>query len=249
MTPGDVLLLIAGGVLAGIIGVGAGLASLFSYPALLAVGLAPLVANVTNSLALTLTTAGAWAGSGPELRGQGRLVRRFALVSAIGGVLGSVLLLTTPEDVFGHIVPWLIAVASVALLLRPWLQRLQANRLHAGHPMVTAGLVLIGVYSGYFGAAAGVVALALLGAVITESMPRLNALKNMVVGGSNVAAAIGFAVFGPVAWWFVLPLAVGCFLGGLIAPWIVRRIPDTPLRIAIGVLGLGLAVKLAIDAY
>jgi len=88
-----------------------------------------------------------------------------------------------------------------------------------------------------------------MGAVISDSMPRLNALKNAVVGSANTVAAIGFAVFGPVSWLSVLPLAAGCFVGGLVAPWIVRRIPDTPLRIGIGLLGLGLAVKLGIDAY
>lgn len=249
MTLVDALILVVGGVLAGIAGVGAGMASLVSYPVLLAAGLPPLVANVTNSVALTLTTAGALAGSRPELRGQGVRIRRYALLSAIGGVAGAALLLTTPEDVFGYVVPWLIAFASVALLVRPRLQRLHAERLHAGHPMVTVGLVLIGVYSGYFGAAAGVLALALLGAVIPDSMARLNALKNMVVGGSNVVAATGFAIFAPVDWPSVLPLAAGCFLGGLVAPWIVRRIPDTPLRIGVGLLGLGLALKLGIDTY
>lgn len=249
MTLVDALILVVGGILAGIAGVGAGMASLVSYPVLLAAGLPPLVANVTNSVALTLTTAGALAGSRPELRGQGVRIRRYARLSAAGGVAGAVLLLTTPEDVFGYVVPWLIAFASVALLARRRLQRLHAERLPEGHPMVTVGVVLIGVYSGYFGAAAGVLALALLGAVISDSMARLNALKNMVVGASNVVAATGFAIFAPVDWTSVLPLAGGCFLGGLVAPWIVRRIPDTPFRIGIGLLGLGLAIKLGIDVY
>lgn len=249
MTVIEALVLLVGGVIAGIAGAGAGLASLVSYPVLLATGLPPFVANVTNSVALTLTTVGALAGSRPELRGQSDRVRRYALVSAAGGVVGAVLLLTTPEEIFGYLVPWLIGVASLALLARPWLQRLHANRLHAGHPAVTAGLAIGAVYSGYFGAGAGVLVLALLAAVIADSIPRLNALKNAVVGASNILAAISFAVFGPVEWLSVLPLSAGCFLGGLVAPWIVRRIPDTPLRIGIGLLGLGLAVKLGIDAY
>lgn len=249
MTLVDALILIGGGILAGIAGVGAGLASLFSYPVLLAAGLPPLIANVTNSVALTLSTAGALVGSRLELRDQGARVRRYALLAALGGVVGAVLLLTAPEDVFGYVVPWLIALASVALLIRPWVQRLHDDRLHPGHPVVTVGVVVIGVYSGYFGAAAGVLVLALLGAVIPEPMQRVNALKNMVVGSSNLIAATGFAIFGPVDWWSVLPLAAGCFLGGLAAPWIVRRIPDPALRIGIGLLGLGLAVKLGIDAY
>lgn len=249
MTAADALILIAGGTLAGIAGAGAGMASFVSYPVLLAAGLSPLVANVTNSVALTLTTAGAMAGSRPELRGQGERVRRYALLSLIGGVTGAALLLTAPEEVFGYLVPWLIGFAAVALLLRPWLQRLHANRLHERHLAVAAGVGVISVYSGYFGAGAGVLVLALLGAVIRDSMPRLNALKNTIVGSANTLAAIAFAVLGPVDWASMLPLAAGCFIGGLIAPWIVRRIPETPLRIGIGLLGLGLAIKLGIDAY
>ncbi len=245
----DVLVLLVGGILAGIAGAGAGIASLVSYPLLLAAGLSPLVANVTNSVALTLSTVGAVAGSRPELRGQGDRVRRYALLSAAGGVVGAVLLLSTPERVFGYVVPWLIALGSIALLARPALQRVHANRLHAAHPATSAGVAVIAVYSGYFGAGAGVLVLALLAAVIADSMPRLNALKNTIVGASNALAALGFSLFGPVAWPFMLPLAAGCLLGGLVGPWIVRRIPDTPLRIGIGLLGLGLAAKLALDAY
>ncbi len=249
MTTAEILILIGGGVLAGIAGVGAGIASLVSYPVLLATGLSPLVANVTNSVALTLSTAGAIAGSRPELRGQGERVRRYALLAVAGGAVGAVLLLTTPEQIFGYLVPWLIGVAAIALLARPWLQRLHADRLSAGHPAVAAGVAIAAVYSGYFGAGAGILVLALLAAVISDTMPRLNALKNTIVGTSNTVAAIGFAVLGPVDWRSVLPLAAGCFLGGLVAPWIVRRIPDTPLRIVIGLVGLGLAVKLGVDAY
>ncbi|MBA3800816.1 MAG: sulfite exporter TauE/SafE family protein [Actinomycetota bacterium] len=249
MTTAEVLILIGGGVLAGIAGVGAGIASLVSYPVLLATGLSPLVANVTNSVALTLSTAGAIAGSRPELRGQGERVRRYALLAVAGGAVGAVLLLTTPEQIFGYLVPWLIGVAAIALLARPWLQRMHADRLSSGHPAVAAGVAIAAVYSGYFGAGAGILVLALLAAVISDTMPRLNALKNTIVGTSNTVAAIGFAVLGPVDWRSVLPLAAGCFLGGLVAPWIVRRIPDTPLRIVIGLVGLGLAVKLGVDAY
>jgi len=249
MTTAEVLVLIGGGVLAGIAGVGAGIASLVSYPVLLATGLSPLVANVTNSVALTLSTAGAIAGSRPELRGQGERVRRYTLLAVTGGAIGAVLLLTTPEEIFGYLVPWLIGVAAIALLTRPWLQRMHADRLSAGHPAVTVGVAIAAVYSGYFGAGAGILVLALLAAVISDSMPRLNALKNTIVGTSNLLAATSFAVFGPVDWRSVLPLAAGCFLGGLVAPWIVRRIPDTPLRIGIGLVGLGLAIKLGIDAY
>jgi uncharacterized membrane protein YfcA len=108
---------------------------------------------------------------------------------------------------------------------------------------------VVGVYGGYFGAGAGVMLLALLLFVTGDSMPRSNAVKNVVLGLANGVAAIAFVVFGPVHWAAVLPLGAGLYLGGRLGPVIVRRAPARPLRIIIAVLGLGLAVKLGIDAY
>lgn len=249
MTGPDVVVLLVAGVLAGLAGAGAGFASLVSYPALLAVGLPPLSANVTNTVALTLNAAGAITGSRPELVGQSWRVRRFTVMAAIGGAAGAALLLTTPAEAFEVVVPWLIGLASVALLARPWLQSRRAHRPQERRPWVSALAAVITVYGGYFGAAAGVLLLAVFGAVIRESLARVNALKNVVLGSANTVAALGFIAFGPVQWAAALPLAVGFFGGGLMAPAVVRRLPETPMRLVIGLAGLALAVKLAADTY
>jgi uncharacterized membrane protein YfcA len=244
-----VLLLVGVGVLAGLLASIGGLASLVSYPALLLAGLPPIAANVTNTVALVGTTVGAAAGSRPELVGQARFVRRLCVVSVLGGVCGAALLLTTPPGVFEAVVPWLIAGASLALLLGPWLRRFSAERRadRVGIAMLV-GVFLVGVYSGYFGAAAGVIMLALLSAMSSESLARVNAAKNLICGASNAVAAVVFAVIGPVHWVAAAALAAGSLAGGWMGPWAVRRLPASPLRTAIALAGLGLAVKLAFDA-
>jgi uncharacterized membrane protein YfcA len=107
---------------------------------------------------------------------------------------------------------------------------------------------LIAVYAGYFGAAAGVLMLAILSAVSQQSLARVNAAKNLITGAANAVAAGVFAVIGPVHWVAAFALAAGSLVGGWLGPWAVRRLPAGPLRVAIGVAGLGLAVKLAVDA-
>jgi uncharacterized membrane protein YfcA len=234
---------------AGLAGTITGLASLVSYPALLAVGLPPLTANVTNTVALSCNAIGAAAGSQPELRGQRERVLRLGAVCVVGGALGALLLLVTPAQAFERIVPWLIALASLLLLARPLVQRGRAGPPSHRHPAVVAGMFAAAVYAGYFGAAAGVLMLALLSAVMTDSHARVNALKNVVLGLGNATAAIGFALLGPVSWTAAVPLAAGFFAGGLIGPRIVRRLPATALRVVISLLGLALAVRLGYLAY
>lgn len=242
------LFLVGAGVVAGITGSVGGLASLASYPALLLTGLPPTTANVTNAVALVATTVGSAAGSRPELQGQAAFVRRLCVVSALGGIAGAVLLLTTPAGVFEVVVPWLIAAGSVVLLIAPRLRREAAEhtgRIGAG---MYAGVFLIAIYSGYFGAAAGVIMLALLSAASTESLARVNAAKNLICGASNAIAAVVFAISGHVHWLAALALAIGSLVGGRLGPLVVRRLPAGPLRVAIAVAGLALAVKLAFDA-
>ena len=245
----SVLLLVGAGVLAGLLAAIGGLASLVSYPALLLAGLPPTAANVTNTVALVATTAGAAAGSRPELVGQARHVWRLCAVSTVGGACGAALLLTTPAGVFEVVVPWLIAGASVTLLLSPWLRRFSAEH-HAERAGVATriGVFLAAVYAGYFGAAAGVIMLAILSAVSRQSLARINAAMSLFSGAANAVAAAVFSVIGPVHWLAALALASGSLVGGWWGPWVVRRLPAGPLRVAIAVAGLGLAVKLAADA-
>lgn len=243
-------MLVLAGIGAGLTGSVAGLASLISYPALLAMGLAPVTANVTNTVALVFSSTGSIIGSRPELVGQRARVRQLALAGVLGGAVGALLLLVTPAESFEKIVPVLVAAASGAILVR---RRLIDDVPHdvaqrAG-PGVVLGVGIVGIYGGYFGAGAGVMLLALLLLTTHESVPRCNAAKNVVVGLANGAAALGFAIFGPVRWSVVLPLGLGLLIGGRTGPIIVRRSPAAVLRTAIALAGLGLAVKLAVDAY
>ena len=319
------LLLVGAGVLAGLLAAIGGLASLVSYPALLLAGLSPAAANVTNTVALVATTAGAAAGSRPELAGQGRQVARLSVVSAVGGAAGAALLLTTPESLFEAVVPWLIAAASLALLFSPGLRRLttpggaSAPRhassatlgggstqrdsggaaLSGGSPQRDAdgatlgggpaqphpsnavpdgdsaaghdppvsrpvdapgpgagqagtgmatriGVFLVAVYAGYFGAAAGVILLALLTVTTHESLARVTAAKTLIAGAANAVAAVVFVLIGPVHWVAAPALALGSLVGGRLGPWAVRRLPAGPLRVAIALAGIGLAVKLGL---
>ncbi|MBV9920026.1 MAG: sulfite exporter TauE/SafE family protein [Pseudonocardia sp.] len=230
----------------------AGLASLFSYPALLAAGLPAVAANVTNTVALTVTSVGAAAGSRPELTGQWPTVRRFAALTALGGALGAALLLITPPGAFEKVVPVLIGGAGAVLLFQPQLRAAvlrKAGEDHRGGPVVLAGILAVAVYGGYFGAAAGVLLLALLLVALPVSMLQGNAIKNVLLGVSNAIAAIGFALFAPVDWWAVLPLAAGALLGARLGPVVARHLPPTALRIGIALAGLGLAVVLAVQAW
>ncbi|MFF4346154.1 sulfite exporter TauE/SafE family protein [Streptomyces sp. NPDC001530] len=249
---GSVLLLLAAGVASGLAGSIAGLASLFSYPALLAAGLPPVAANVTNTVALFSNTVGTAAGSRAELRGQrGRLVR-LAITAALGGAIGAALLLSTPSSTFERVVPWLIALGSVLILAREPLRRLTTQRdpdsASAPRLPVACAVLLVGLYGGYFGAAAGVLMLAVLSLSATEPLPVTNAVKNIATGAANVTAALAYAFLAPVDWGAAATLGVGCFLGAWMGPAVVRRLPEAPLRVAIALAGLGLAWSLWRDA-
>ncbi|MGW7729990.1 sulfite exporter TauE/SafE family protein [Streptomyces canus] len=250
MGPDSAILLAVAGVASGLAGSIAGLASLFSYPALLAAGLPPVAANVTNTVALFANTAGTAAGSREELRGQRRRLVRLAILAAAGGSVGAALLLETPASAFSQVVPWLIALGSVLILVREPLRRLAEN-----HPQFTDGgtrakiplagaVLLVGLYGGYFGAAAGVLMLAVLSLSVNEPLPVTNAVKNIATGAANVTAAVAYAFLAPVHWTAAAALGLGCLLGSRIGPIVVRRLPERPLRIAIALAGLGLAVSL-----
>jgi len=280
------LALVAAGVAAGVLSTVVGLASVVSYPALLAIGLPPLAANMTNTVSLLFTGVGAAVGSRPELTGQVTRVRRLGTIAALGGGAGAALLLVTPSQTFVRLAPILIGAASLALL--PPSRQDRAARRGAGRdrdechhgagpdrdghgcgagldrderpcgagpgrderrPWLLAGVFGVAVYIGYFGAAGGIVMLALLIALVAEPLARVNAVKNMLGAIGNAVAAVAFAVFGHVDWAAVVPLAAGFLVGGWTGPALVRRIPGQVLRIGVAVCGLAVAVKLGISAY
>jgi uncharacterized membrane protein YfcA len=246
--------LVLAGIGAGLTGSIAGLASLISYPALLAVGIPPVTANVTNTVALVLNSVGSVSASRPELSGQARRLLPLAVAAVLGGMTGAALLLLTPSAAFERVVPFLIAAASAAILVqRPPRELAAAGAAH--HPdsrdprWLPLGTYAIGIYGGYFGAAAGVVMLAMYLLGTGETLPRGNAMKNVVLGFANAVAAVGFIVFSSIAWSAALPLAIGLFAGGRLGPRVVRRAPQTALRRVVAVAGLGLAVHLGIQAF
>ncbi|MBP2368243.1 sulfite exporter TauE/SafE family protein [Pseudonocardia parietis] len=244
MTATELALLFVAGVGAGLIGAVAGLASLFSYPALLAVGLPATTANVTNTVCMLFLGAGAVSGSRPELRGAGPQVRRWVVPALLGGATGAGLLLVTPEGGFERIVPFLVAAAAVLLLVPP---RPAATRRPG--PAVALGVFGIAIYGGYFGAAAGVLMLALLASLPGATLLRANALKNVLTLAANTVAAVGFALLGQVAWAAVPALALGLLIGGRLGPVVARRLPTRALRTGIAVAGLALAGYLFVDAW
>lgn len=256
MTLAELILLAAAGVLAGLAGSIAGLASLISYPALLVTGVPPVMANMTNTVSMSLLAVGSVSASRPELAGQRDRLLRLGPAALLGGAAGAALLLLTPAGAFERIVPGLIAVASLTMLVSRPPSRLAAEgardrrrRPHGDPAWLPLGTFAVAVYGGYFGAAAGVVMLAMYLLTTGEGLPRGNALRNVVLGVANGVAAVGFVVLGAVDWAAALPLAAGLFVGGRLGPGIVRRAPQALLRRLIALAGLGLAVHLAEQAW
>jgi len=247
----DVLLLLAAGTLGGIFSTVVSVASLVTYPVLLALGVPPLAANMTNTVSLVLTGAGSVAGSRPELEGQARRVLGFGAITALGGAAGAAILLVAPADSFALVVPFLIAGSSIVLLVQPILRKRAEEPEPAREPGLArrAALFAVAMYVGYFGAGAGIMLLVVLSGMIDEALVRVNAIKNAVSGAANAMAALCFAVFGDVRWKLVVPLAAGFLIGGWIGPAIARRVPVQAFRVVVAACGLGLAAKLGLSAY
>jgi uncharacterized membrane protein YfcA len=253
MTWWDAAFLAAAGVVGGLTGSIAGLASIATYPALLVVGLPPVTANVTNTVAMVFTAVGSVWGSRPELTGQGPWLRRILPVAAVAGAIGAVLLLSTPAEGFEKIVPILLGGASIAIAIprkgaKP--ARVADHQRHTtGILLESAAIFLICIYGGYFGAAAGVLLIALLLHVGHATLAHANASKNIISGVANTVAALIFSLVAPVHWPAVVALGLGCLVGARLGPVAVRHAPAGPLKIVISAAGLALAVKLGIDAY
>jgi uncharacterized membrane protein YfcA len=233
------------GVAAGTINTVVGSGTLITFPTLLAVGLPPVTANVSNTIGLVPgSVSGAW-GYRAELAGQrGRLVR-LASASFLGGLVGAVLLLVLPSSAFDAIVPALILLGVVLVILGPRISRRVAARAAArgGLPPHGAGWVWpavggAGVYGGYFGAAQGVLLMAILGIGVDDTMQRHNATKNVLAAIVNGVAAVLFMVVADVDWHAVALIAVGSVIGGQIGATVGRRLSPNLLRAVIVVVGV-----------
>jgi uncharacterized protein len=242
------MFLLGAGIVAGAVGTAGGITSLVAYPALLAAGLAPLAANVTNAVALLGSGFGSAVRAGSDISGHARTLRAWLPQSVVFSLGGAALLVLTPSDVFGDIVPFLVATGSIVLLVQPAILARQTRLGLASSPtIVRAAGAGVAVYNGYFGAGSGILLIALLLFTTESVLFRANALKNVILVASDILPAVLFAVFGTVVWHAVWPLAAGALVGGLIGPTLARRIPAAVLRVLIAACGMTLAVYLLLS--
>ncbi|MCW2513659.1 MAG: hypothetical protein JWR11_2701, partial [Mycobacterium sp.] len=192
---------------------------------------------------------GSVSASLPELKGQRAVLKRLVPAGVVGGGAGAALLLSIPAEGFENLVPVLLAASSVLIALPQRDRPARTGRSISRTLLEGVAVLAICVYGGFFGAAAGVLMLALFLRTGSDSLAHANATKNVVLGVANGVAALIFIVFAPIHWLAVVPLGIGCLLGSRIGPAIVRRAPATPLRLLIALAGLALAVKLGLDTY
>jgi uncharacterized protein len=263
MTILHVAAVLGAGVVAGAVNTIIGAGTLLTFPLLLAIGIPPLTANVSNSVGLVpAAVTGAW-GYRAKLAGQWRAVTHMALLAAGGAVIGALLLLIGPPDAFTVVVPWLLVLAAGLAGVQPRIAEMLRRRenlaaLAAGVPLTEppppelvkaitrpvsgrlgCAITAVGVYAGYFGAAQGVVLLALLGTAWSADLHRANGAKVVLAGAGNLVGGVIFVVSGKVNWQIAALIAAGSAIGGIVGARVGRRIPASALRVVI--VGVGLA--------
>jgi uncharacterized membrane protein YfcA len=236
------------GMAAGTINTVVGSGTLITFPALLAFGVPPVTANVSNNIGLVPGGVSGVIGYRRELVGQRSRVLRIGGASLVGGLAGAVLLLVLPDGAFSAIVPVLVGLGIVLVVFQPRIQRwVAARREVSGVPEASAvvgpwwvrpGVLLAGVYGGYFGAAQGVLLMGILGIGVPESLQRLNALKNVLSAIVNAVAGLLFAIVADVDWRIAALIGVGSMIGGQIGATVGRRLPAPVLRATIVVVGV-----------
>ena len=287
----SLLLILLAGIGAGFVGYAVGASSLVSYPALLAFGIPPVLANASNTVGVVGTGIGGVMGARKELKGQAVRSITYVVIGAFGGVVGAFLLLKLDPSVFEFAAPVLILLSSLIIAINPR-GRMQAKQAAADataqlkhieateatdatdaakrattptaphrppeqlvQPMsqdswwVWLGVVAVAIYSGYFGAGAGTLALAMLDAAKIGPFHKINALKTLIGTGANISASVVFIIQGAVDWPAAIMLCLGCFIGGYIAPPITRKIPANIMRAAAVIAGIILTIDLGLKTY
>lgn len=287
----SLLLILLAGIGAGFVGYAVGASSLVSYPALLAFGIPPVLANASNTVGVVGTGIGGVMGARKELKGQAVRSITYVVIGAFGGVAGAFLLLKLDPSVFEFAAPVLILLSSLIIAINPR-GRMQAKQAAADataqlkhieateatdatdaakrattptaphrppeqlvQPMsqdswwVWLGVVAVAIYSGYFGAGAGTLALAMLDAAKIGPFHKINALKTLIGTGANISASVVFIIQGAVDWPATIMLCIGCFIGGYIAPSITRKIPANIMRAAAVIAGIILTIDLGLKTY
>ncbi|GAA5120610.1 sulfite exporter TauE/SafE family protein [Pseudonocardia adelaidensis] len=248
-SPGTLAFLLVAGLVSGAVNAAAGGGSLLVFPSLLAVGLPPLAANVTNSVAQWPGYVGIVAGVRHDLRGQGRRVLLTSAVSVLGAALGCALLLVLPSAVFDAVVPALVLLASAVFALQPLLRRWTAPTPGAPDRLATLlpSVFLAAVYGGYFGGALGVILITTLSLFARDSLVRLNAVKGLLSLVVATVTVVYFAVGAPVHWLAVAVLAPATLVGGYFGARVARRSPETVLRVAVVLLGVAVGIYLLVN--
>ncbi|WP_049577427.1 sulfite exporter TauE/SafE family protein [Streptomyces sp. SBT349] len=245
MTGAELLAVFAAGVGAGAINTVVGSGTLITFPVLLAVGLSPVTATVSNALGLIPGSISGAIGYRRELAGQRRRLVKLGAGAVCGGLAGATLLLALPATAFETVVPVLVALALVLVVLQPWLnERMRRRRARTGRsarpdggPALLGGLTLASVYGGYFTAAQGIIYLSLMGMAIEDSVQRLNAAKNVLAALVNSVAALFFLFVADFDWTAVALIAAGSALGGQIGAGVGRRLSPVVLRTAVVAVG------------
>lgn len=251
MTPWEALAVLVAGLGAGLVNTIVGAGTLLTFPTLVALGYPPVLANVSNTVGLVAGSFSGVHGYRRELVGQRRRLVRLGTMSVLGGVAGGLLLLVLPEEAFAAVVPVLLAVGSVLVALQPRLSARLVRPRPAAHPgglALMAGVFATGVYGGYFGAAQGVLLIALLGLALDEDLQRVNAAKNLLAALVNLTAALLFVCVAEVSWPVAGLVAAGAVVGAQLGATVGRRLPVHVLRTVVVAVGLVVATWMALQA-
>lgn len=251
MTGLEQLAVVATGLGAGLLTTTVGVASLLSFPVLVALGIPPVIANASNTVGLIPGGLSGSLGYRRELREQPRVTLAVLLTCALGSVAGAALLLCLPAGVFEAVVPWLILFTCLIVGAQPWISRWLRSRHEDPHsvelrtsmsPVTTVFAALTGVYGGYFGAGSGVMMMAVLGLGLDLELRVVNALKTLAILAANVVAGLIFVFAVDLDLLAVGLLAAGSVVGGYVGAHIGRRLPATLLRVLIVLAGVTAAV-------
>jgi uncharacterized membrane protein YfcA len=240
---------------AGLVNAVAGGGTLISFPALVALGVPSVQSNITNTVALCPGYFGGAVAQRADLAHQRHRLRSLSVVSAAGGLLGSILLVISPEDVFESIIPFLLFLACGLLAFQERLLRLIPARTGVDEddvrprPGLLAGVFVATIYGGYFGAGLGIILIATLGVLLDDTMVHLNALKQAIALVTNVVAAAFFVFSGDVVWSLALVMAPAALVGGAVGGRVATKLNPRVLRAVVITIGLIVAIRYLLKLF